>query len=115
MVKESSNGWVIIAPKATSVHVHRVALSPLWILLIIYAAIGAATKANNSECVGHLWKNIACIGSLYNHGQTNTSKSGIVPRTIPRRYAFFQSFFHPISQATAHPNTPCDMLSMLVL
>jgi hypothetical protein len=77
--------------------------------------MGAATKAKNIECVGHLWKNIACIGSLYNHGQTNTSKSGTVPNAIPHRYAFLPSFLPPINQPTAPPNTPCEILSMLAL
>lgn len=55
------------------------------------------------------------MGSLYNQGPTNTSKSGNVPSAIPRRYAFFPSFFHPINQPTAPPKTPCDILSMLAL
>lgn len=77
--------------------------------------IGAATNANNNECVGHLWKNIACMGSLYSHGPMNTSKSGNVPNAIPHRYAFFPNFFPQINPPIAPPNTPCDMLSMIAL
>jgi len=112
LVRESNKGCVTIAPNATKVQVHRDALSHLWILLIRYATIGATTKANNKECVGHLWKNIACIGSLYSHGPTKTSRSGIVPNAIPHRYAFLPNFFHPIKPATPAHKTHWDILSI---